>query len=245
MARTKDIILFRLRLARDISIIAAIEMAKNYHCAGIAWTYNEPTMWFEYTLDSAKLARENGLYTVYVTNGYMTGECLDEMKGLLDAANVDVKSFDEKTYKRVCGANLAPVLDSIERMRALGIWVEITTLVIPTVNDSEKELRDIARWIRSTDPTMPWHISAFYPSYKMTGLPPTPVKTIDRARQIGLAEGLRYVYTGNIPGDEGESTFCYGCKGLLIKRFGFRVISNRIEKGRCPSCGVDIDGVEL
>ncbi|MEE8574281.1 MAG: radical SAM protein, partial [Thermodesulfobacteriota bacterium] len=139
----------------------------------------------------------------------------------------------------------APVLKSIERMKELGIWVEVTTLVIPTVNDSEDELREIARWISATDKTIPWHISAFYPTYKLNDLPPTPVSILRRAKEIGLEEGLRYVYTGNVPGDEGESTYCYGCGGLLIKRVGFTVLENRIENSKCPDCGAGIDGVGL
>ncbi|MEK7772747.1 MAG: AmmeMemoRadiSam system radical SAM enzyme, partial [Deltaproteobacteria bacterium] len=178
-------------------------------CSSISYTYTEPTIFFEYARDVGALAKEKGLKNVFVTNGYMTGECLDELKGTVDAANVDIKAFTEGFYKKVCGAALAPVLNSIERMRALDIWVEITTLVIPAMNDSDDELRGIAKWIYDTDRSMPWHISAFHPAYKMTDVPSTPAETLERARNIGLEEGLRYVYTGNIPGLEGESTYCY------------------------------------
>lgn len=222
-----------------------VERAVETRCKSISYTYTEPTIFFEYAYDCSRLAKERGLKNIFVTNGYMTRECLDELKGLLDAANVDVKSFSEGFYKRVCGARLSPVLEAIEYMRRLGIWVEVTTLIIPTQNDSEEEIREIAKWIYKTDPSMPWHISAFYPAYKMTHLPRTPVSIIDRAREIGLEEGLKYVYTGNLPGDPGESTYCYNCKRLVIERFGFTVRRNLIKEAACPHCGVRIDGVGL
>ncbi len=214
-------------------------------CSSISYTYTEPTIFFEYAFDTGVMAHEKGIKNVFVTNGYMTGECIDELKGVLDAANVDIKAFTEGFYKKVCGARLAPVLESVERMRKLGIWVELTTLVIPTMNDSEQELRELARWIAKTDKTMPWHLSAFHPAYKMKDLPPTPVETLHRAREIGLEEGLRYVYTGNIPGDAGESTYCYKCGVRLIERIGFTVKKNSITGSACPKCSALIDGVEL
>ncbi|MFQ5737174.1 MAG: AmmeMemoRadiSam system radical SAM enzyme [Thermodesulfobacteriota bacterium] len=214
-------------------------------CSSISYTYTEPTIFFEYAYDIGVLARQRGLKNVFVTNGYMTTECIDAMKGVLDAANVDVKAFTEGFYKKVCGARLAPVLKSIERMRENGVWVEITTLVIPTLNDSDDELREIARWIYRTDRSMPWHISAFYPAFKMLDVPPTPSSTIERAREIGLSEGLRYVYTGNIPGLKGESTYCWSCGALIIERVGFTVRRNLVERGKCPGCKAKIDGVEL
>lgn len=214
-------------------------------CSSVAYTYTEPTIFFEFAQDVGALAKKMGLKNIFVTNGYMTGECLGELKGLLDAANVDLKSFSDKFYRDVCGARLAPVLESIERMRELGVWVEVTTLVIPDMNDSEEELRRIARWINRTDKRMPWHISAFHPAYKMGDVPPTPVETLEKARDIGIEEGLRYVYTGNIPGHKGESTYCYNCGALLIERLGFRVKRNDIDDSKCPKCGVVIDGVEL
>lgn len=214
-------------------------------CSSISYTYTEPTIFFEYARDVGALAKKKGLKNVFVTNGYMTGECLDELKGTVDAANVDIKAFTEGFYKKVCGATLAPVLKSIERMRELDIWVEITTLVIPAMNDSDDELRGIAKWIYDTDRSMPWHISAFHPAYKMMDAPSTPAETLERARNIGLEEGLRYVYTGNIPGLKGESTYCYDCKKLLIERRGFIVMKNLVAENRCPFCGSVIDGVEL
>ncbi|MEE9614180.1 MAG: AmmeMemoRadiSam system radical SAM enzyme [Thermodesulfobacteriota bacterium] len=213
--------------------------------AGISYTYTEPTIFFEFARDCARLAKERGLKNNFVTNGFMTSECLGEMRGLLDAANVDVKSFSDDFYKKVCGARLAPVLETVERMKAVGIWVEVTTLIIPTLNDTDDELRKVAKWLYQTDPSIPWHISAFYPTYKLTDLPRTPVSTINRAREIGLAEGLKYVYSGNVPGDPGESTYCYFCKELLIERVGFTVRKNLIKDSKCPHCSVEIDGVEM
>jgi pyruvate formate lyase activating enzyme len=223
-----------------------VQDALDTGCSNISYTYTEPTIFFEYAQDCGIPAREKGLKNVFVTNGYMTRECMVELKGFLDAANVDVKGFDEGFYRKICGgAKLAPVLEAVEYMRGLGIWVEVTTLIIPTLNDSEEELRSIAKWLYRTDKSIPWHISAFYPAYKMTHLPRTPRSIIDRAREIGLNEGLRYVYTGNVPGDPGESTYCYNCKRVLIERFGFAVRNNFIEDSRCPKCNAEIDGVDL
>jgi pyruvate formate lyase activating enzyme len=232
-------------VGEEVPFADVVQGAIDMGCSNISYTYTEPTIFFEYAEDCGVLAREKGLKNVFVTNGYMTRECLDELKGFLDAANVDVKSYDEGFYKKVCGARLAPVLDSVEYMRELGIWVEVTTLVIPTMNDSEEELRNIAKWIYRMDKSIPWHISAFSPAYKMTDIARTPRATVDRAREIGLEEGLRYVYTGNVPGDPGESTYCYNCKGLLVERFGFAVMSNLLSDSKCPSCNAAIDGVEM
>lgn len=225
----------------DEVVLEAVESG----CSSISYTYTEPTIFFEYAYDIGVMARQMGLKNIFVTNGYMTRECLDEAKGMLDAANVDIKAFTEDFYRRVCGARLAPVLESIEYMRSLGIWVEVTTLVIPTLNDSDSELREIARWIYKTDKAMPWHISAFHPAYKLTDIRRTPASTLERAREIGLEEGLRYVYTGNIPGLSGESTYCYNCKELLIERLGFTVRKNLIVDSKCHRCGSVIDGVGL
>lgn len=232
-------------LGEEVSAEEVIAEACETGCSSISYTYTEPTIFFEFASDTGALAREKNLKNVFVTNGYMTRECIDESRPFLDAANVDVKSFTENFYKKVCGARLAPVLESVEYMRTLGIWVEITTLVIPTLNDSEDEMRNIANWIYKTDKSMPWHISAFHPAYKLTDLPRTPASTIERARDIGLEAGLRYVYTGNIPGIKGESTYCYNCKKILIERWGFTVKKNIIKDSRCPYCSAPIDGVGL
>jgi len=170
---------------------------------------------------------------------------LEMISPYLDAANVDLKSFREDFYREVCSARLGPVLENIERMKALGIWVEVTTLVIPTLNDSEEELRQIARFIRSVGPEIPWHVTAFHPDYTMLDKPRTPVETLRQAREIGLEEGLRYVYSGNVPGDEGENTYCWNCHRMIIRRWGFQVLEKRIERGYCTFCGASIDGVGM
>ena len=229
----------------DATAEEVVADALNSGCQSISYTYTEPTIFFEFASDCGVLAREKGLKNIFVSNGYMTKECVDEGASFLDAVNVDVKAFSEGFYKKICGARLAPVLESIEYLREKGIWVEVTTLVIPTLNDTEEELRNIAKWIYKTDKGMPWHISAFYPTYKLTELPRTPRSILDRGREIGLEEGIRHVYTGNVPGDPGESTYCHNCKKILIKRFGFSVKENVIKNSKCPYCFAGIDGVGL
>jgi pyruvate formate lyase activating enzyme len=220
-----------------------VSMALKYNCTSISYTYTEPTIFFEYAYDTAKIARKKGIKNNFVTNGYMTAEALDMITPYLDGANVDLKSFSEGFYKRVCGAKLAPVLENIKQMKELGIWVEVTTLIIPALNDGEDELRKIARFILSVSPEIPWHVSAFYPTYRMLDKPKTSPETIRQAREIGLQEGLRYVYTGNIPGEEGENTSCYHCKNVLIRRWGYQIAENSVTDGTCPHCGTPIDGV--
>jgi len=220
-----------------------VSMALKYNCASISYTYTEPTIFFEYAYDTAKIAHKEGLKNNFVTNGYMTAEALDMIAPYLDGANVDLKSFSEEFYKTVCGAKLKPVLENIKKMKDLGIWVEVTTLIIPTLNDSEEEWREIARFILSVSPEIPWHVSAFYPTYRMLDKPRTSAEIIRQAREIGLEEGLRYVYSGNIPGEEGENTFCYHCNKVLIRRRGYEIAEHSITKGQCPHCGTPIDGV--
>ncbi len=217
----------------------AVKLAMDYGCRGIAWTYNEPTIWFEYTYDSAKLAKERGLYTVYVTNGYFTEEALDTIAPHMDAMNIDVKGFDD-FYAEVSKAKPEPVLESVERSVKKGIHVEITYLVIPGKNDDEESLRNFADWAAGVDVDMPVHFSRFHPDYKMLDVPSTPIKTLERAREIGL-EKLHYVYVGNVLGHEGENTYCYNCGELLIKRWGFKVEAMRLTKeNKCPACGTAI-----
>ncbi len=164
---------------------------------------------------------------------------------MLDAANVDLKFFSEESYRRVSRARLAPILEAIRLYHALGVWVEVTTLVVPGLNDSEAELTAIAEFICSVSPAIPWHVSRFYPAWHMLDRPITEVASLRRAREIGLKAGLKYVYEGNIPGEGGENTYCPGCKHLLIERYGFHVRQNRIRDGRCPDCGETIDGVGM
>ena len=230
------------RMVKPAQVVA---LAKEHDCRTIAFTYSEPTIFYEYAYDTARLAAESGIWGVFVSNGYITLEPLGKIRPYLFALNVDLKSFNPDYYTRVLGGRLQPVLDSLRKMKDLGFWLEITTLVVPTKNDSDKELSQIAEFIRSLGPEVPWHVSAFHPDYKMTDLPRTSVSTLRRARKIGLDAGLRYVYTGNIPGDEGESTSCYNCGTMVIQRLGFQILDNRLTDGTCPDCGTVIDGVGL
>ena len=219
-----------------------VEAAKENGCRSIAYTYSEPTIFFEYACDIAKLASKEGIKNVFVTNGYITEEALKTIKPYLDAANIDLKSFSDEFHQKVCGARLQPVLDSIKLHKELGIWIEITTLVIPTLNDSRENLKKIAEFIKDLDAGIPWHVSRFYPNYKLMNLLPTPAETLRMAREIGLETGLRYVYQGNILG-EGETTYCYNCGEPLVNRYGYYITKNSIKDSRCPRCGTKIDGV--
>ena len=222
---------------------AIVAAARAAGCDVIAYTYTEPTIFFELALATARLAAGSGLRNVFVTNGYMTAEALALVAPVLHGANVDLKSFSDRYYRRVCGATLAPVLDTIQAMRARAVWVEVTTLLVPGRNDSDEELGALARWLASVDRDMPWHVSAFHPTYKMTDVPPTPVEALHRAARIGREAGLRYVYSGNVPGDPLENTACPECGRWLVRRRGFTVTENRVEDGRCPVCRAVIAGV--
>jgi len=229
----------------ELSPQSIVLQAKRYNCPIIAYTYTEPTIFFEYAYDTSKLAQKEGIKNVFVTNGYISEEALRKISPYLDAANVDLKSFSEDFYKKICGGHLAPVLNTLKLMKKLGIWLEVTTLIIPTLNDSEKELKKIAEFIVNLGKEVPWHLSRFYPTYRLNKLPPTPLELIYRGREIGLRAGLRYVYTGNIPGDKGENTYCYRCGKLLIQRYGYRIEKFDIEEGRCKYCQTEIDGVGI
>jgi len=221
-----------------------VSLAERYNCASISYTYTEPTVFYEYAFEIAKLAKEKGIKNNFVTNGYIEKEPLTEIAPYLDASNIDLKSFRKEFYAKVVGARLEEVLDSIKLYFRLGIWIELTTLVIPGYNDTEEELRDIARFIKNElGDYVPWHISRFYPSYKMSAVPPTPAKEVFRAREIGLEEGLLYVYTGNLPNDEGSKTLCPTCKKVVISRIGFRVLEDRVKDGKCEFCGGTVHGI--
>jgi len=200
-----------------------IREAVRNKCSSISYTYTEPTVFFEYSLDIAAIAKKNGLRNIYVTNGYMTRQAIDMMAPYIDAANIDLKFFDESSYAS-CGGSLQPVLDSIKHMKEQGIWVEVTTLIIPGMNDSESELRKIAEFIAGVGSDIPWHISRFHPDYKMTGRSATPVETMLAANNIAHEEGLVFVYLGNMPSSRGEETFCHGCGESLILRAGFSIL---------------------
>ncbi len=217
--------------------------ARAADCASIAYTYTEPTIYYEYAYDTAELAAAAGVKNVFVSNGYISAEALRRIAPLLDAANIDLKAFSDEFYRKVCGARLQPVLDSIRLYRELGIWIEITTLIIPGYNDDPTELRQLADFIYSVGDAIPWHVTAFYPTYKLQDAPRTPVETLRSARQIGLDAGLRYVYQGNIPGEGGENSYCHGCGQLLIERSGFAIRRNLLQQGGCGNCGAVFAGV--
>jgi len=213
------------------------------HSSSISYTYTEPTVYFELSVDTARLAVGRGLKNVFVTNGYMSVQCLEEIYPDLHGANVDLKAFNGKFYKEQCGAKLEPVLLTLETMKKMGIWLEVTTLLIPGLNDSTEELRELSSFLAQLDPNIPWHISRFHPTYRLTDVFSTPPESLRRARDLGYEAGLKYVYTGNLPGDEGEKTFCHSCGDLLIDRIGFSVRNNSLKKGCCPKCGAEIPGV--
>jgi len=236
---------------RQVAPEAIVTAAKRYQCRSIAYTYTEPTIFFEYSHDIARLAHQEGIANVYVTNGYMTAEMLGMFTSsgeppLLDAANVDLKAFRDQFYRRQCGATLQPVLDSLLMMKEREVWLEVTTLVIPGLNDSDQELGDISRFIaQELGEDTPWHVSRFHPTYKLTDLPSTSVSTLHRAREIGLEEGLRYVYEGNVPGGGGENTICPTCGQVVIRRVGYSILENSARGGVCAHCGAEIAGVGL
>jgi len=206
----------------------------------ISYTYTEPTIFMEYALDCARLAKEKGLRNVFVTNGYQTPEAVKEMKGLIDAANVDLKAFSDDFYKSRCKARLQPVLDAIKCMVEAGIHIEVTTLVIPGLNDSEEQLKGIAHFLASLSKDLPWHISRFHPDYKELSLPPTPLETLRRAASYGKEAGLRYIYLGNVLTDEGQNTYCPSCGAVLIERRGFGWTVLNLKEPKCPLCGYEI-----
>ena len=218
--------------------------AVRLNCRSIAYTYTEPTVFYETAYDIAVLAREAGLANIYVTNGYMTQEMLDAFYPYLDAANVDLKGFDERPHLRYVGARLQPVLDSLKAMKRLGIWVEVTTLVVPGINDDPGELRALAGFIaEELGVETPWHVSRFHPTYQLTDRGPTPVATLHQAREIGMMAGLHYVYVGNLWEHGSEDTICPGCSRRLVRRHGFTVQEDRLQQGRCPDCGTTIGGL--
>lgn len=226
--------------------LGVLQQALDNNCSSISYTYTEPTIFFEFAYDTARLAHEAGLKNIFVTNGYISREALATVAPFLDAANIDLKGFSEEFYRDVVHARLSEVLDSIIEYRRQGIWLELTTLIIPGLNDSDSELQGIADFIvTNLGIDTPWHVSQFYPTYKLTDRSRTPAATLNRARDIGLAAGLRYVYEGNQPGKGGENTSCPFCEAMLIKRHGYVIITDRISNGACPDCGGSIAGVGL
>ena len=229
----------------DLPPQKAVSLAESYGAKIIAYTYNEPIIFYEYARDIGMLAKERGIKNVFVTSGYETEEAWKSLRKFLDAANIDLKAFSDSFYKKYTGTRLEPVLNSIKTAKRLGIWVEVTTLLIPGLNDSEEELREAAKFLKSIDREMPWHLTAFHPDYKLTDVPPTTLEKLLWARSIAVEEGLKYVYIGNVP-SEYESTYCPNCGTLLIKRDIFKVEITKdfdVEKGACRKCGQRIKGV--
>jgi len=221
-----------------------IELARKYNCAGIAWTYNEPTIWFEYTLDSAKLAKENGLYTVYVTNGYITPEALDTIGPYLDAWRVDVKGFSDGFYRKLAKiSHWRGILDMAQRAKEKwDMHVEVVTNIIPTMNDDQGQLSGIATWVRdSLGELTPWHVTRFYPMHNLNYLPSTPVSSLERAYQIGKEAGLKFVYLGNVSGHEYENTVCYSCGRLNVRRIGYNTQVEGLDGSKCQFCGSELN----
>lgn len=226
----------------DMTPEEIVENAEIKNCASISYTYTEPTIFFEFAYDCAKLAHEKGIKNVFVSNGYTSPEAVKTIAPYLDANNIDFKG-DEEFYRKVCGAKAEPVRETIRLMKKLGVWVEITTLVIPGFNNSDDKLKAIAEFISSVDHSIPWHVTQFHPIYKMMNVPSTPVSILKKAYDIGRSAGLKYVYVGNVPGDSGESTFCPNCEAVLIKRIGFDIVENKISSGRCSNCGTVVKGI--
>ena len=221
-----------------------VRAARETGAASISYTYSEPTIFFELVQATARLAGQAGLANVLVSNGFMTGRCLDELAPLIQAANIDLKAFSERFYQEVCGARLAPVLENLKTIRSLGWHLEVTTLVIPDLNDSKEELSAIAGFIaKELGAHTPWHVSRFHPTYRLTDRGPTPVESLERARAAGIAAGLEHIYVGNVPGREDNATACPSCGCACVTRDGFTVLRNRLKGGRCPQCGGEVSGV--
>ena len=227
---------------QDVTPEQVVSAAEKAGCKSISYTYTEPTVFFEFTYDCARLARERGIKNVFVSNGYTGPEAVKAIAPFLDANNIDLKG-DNEFYRKICGAKLGPVLDTIKLMYEHGVWVEITTLIIPGYNDSEESLGGIIDFIKSVDPSIPWHVTQFYPTYKLVDRPRTPLVTLRKARDMGIRRGLKYVYEGNVPGEGRENTYCPDCGELLVERSGYRILQNSIKDGTCPVCSTKIEGV--
>jgi pyruvate formate lyase activating enzyme len=230
--------------SQEVSPDQAVESAIEHGCQGIAWTYNEPTMWFEYTLDSAKLAKKSRLYTVYVTNGYITPQALDTIGPYLDAWRVDVKGFNDEVYHKLAKINnWQGILETAERAKKKwNMHVEIVTNLIPTINTDDEQLKGIAKWINDQLGALtPWHITRFYPQYQATDLPATPISTLEHALNIGKQAGLKFIYIGNVPGHESENTLCYKCGSLAVQRSGYSTRVLALKGSKCSVCGSDLN----
>jgi pyruvate formate lyase activating enzyme len=230
--------------SKEIEPEQIVQNAIDNNCKTIAYTYTEPTIFYEYVLDTAKIARKNKIKNVTVTSAYINKEPLNKLYRYIDGTNIDFKGFTEQFYKKYCFATLQPVLDAIKEIHKIGVWIELTNLVIPTINDDLKKIKEISLWIKNNLGTnIPLHFSAFYPCYKMMNLPRTSPDILLKARQTALKTGLNYVYVGNVMTEEAENTYCPKCKELLIERKGFSITKNNIKNRKCPKCKTSIPGV--
>ncbi|MEW6115484.1 MAG: AmmeMemoRadiSam system radical SAM enzyme [Nitrospirota bacterium] len=228
----------------DMTPEAVVNEAERSGCMSISYTYTEPTIFFEFAYDCARLAHQRGIKNVFVSNGYTSPDAARLIAPYLDANNIDLKG-DDAFYKKIVGAKLQPVLDTIKLMKELGVWVEVTTLIIPDYNDSDEFLTFAAEFIKSVDPAIPWHVSQFYPTYKLLDKPRTPLATLQKAREIGKRAGLKYVYEGNVPGRGGENTYCPSCGELQIERIGYTLSLIKMKGSKCSNCGATIDGIGM
>ena len=221
-----------------------VELAIKNNYPTISFTYNEPTVFYEYMLDIAKLAQKKGIKILFHSNGSMSPEPLRELLKYTDAVTIDLKGFTNKFYSEASSASLEPVLETLKIIKEEGKWLEIVNLIIPTLNDDPKDIKRMCEWIRKNlGDEVPIHFNRFSPTYKMQNLPPTPIKTLEKARDIAKEVGIKYVYIGNVPGHEGNSTYCPSCKKRLVRRIHFAILENRIKEGRCPFCGEKIPGL--
>lgn len=228
----------------DLMPEKVVEQCASSSCRSIAYTYSEPNTFYEYAFDTAIIARSKGIKNIFKSNGYINPEPLKKICSVIDAANIDLKAITESTYLKLSGGKVQPVLDSLKIYRDMGVWLEITNLVVPTWTDKPDEIREMCKWLASNGfSSTPLHFSRFYPLYKLENLPPTPVDLLFRAADIAAGEGLKYVYVGNVPGNELADTRCPSCGTTVIKRQGFKIIANNIRGGNCGSCGKKVDGV--
>ena len=221
-----------------------VDVTRKANCPSLAYTYTDPIVYYEYTYDTAKLAHEAGLRNVLVTAGYINSEPWERLLDFVDAANIDLKAMTDEFYREVCSGTLKPVLNALVMAKAKGVWVEVTNLLIPTLNDKPEQIRQLVRWVRNNlGAETPVHFSRFFPRHRMLNLPPTSLKTLDTAREIAMEEGLRYVYIGNIVSKEGQNTYCPNCRSLILERSGYNILQNNLKSGGCPKCGSKIHGV--
>ncbi len=229
---------------RELEPEQLVQNALENNCKSIAYTYTEPTIFYEYVLDTAKLARKAGIKNVMVTSSFINQEPLKKLYKYIDGANIDFKSFDDNFYRKYCFAWLEPILEAIKTIHKLGVWVELTNLIIPTLNDDLKKIKEMCEWIKeNTGVDVPLHFTAFYPYYKMLNLPRTSPEILLKARETALKIGLNHVYVGNVPTEKAENTYCPKCNELLIERAGFGIIKNNLKNGKCPNCSANIAGV--